>query len=50
MLHKSYNIKYEDGQEESYLTTAESLEEAMEVRLQLIEDGFQKVKIEDVRS
>jgi len=50
MLHKSYLIKYEDENEESYLTTAESLEEAMEVRVQLVEDGYQKVIIETVRS
>lgn len=49
MLNKTYRIEYEDFQEESYLTTAETLEEAMEVRAQLIEDGFLKVKIESVR-
>jgi len=50
MLNKHYNITYQDEQEETYLTTAETLEEAMEVRTQLIEDGFKNVKIETLRS
>lgn len=49
MLNKTYRIEYENEQEEACLTTAETLEEAMEVRIQLLEDGFKNVKIESVR-
>lgn len=44
-----YHIKYEDEQGETYFTTAESADEALEVRIQLIEDHYQNVKIEQIR-
>lgn len=49
MLNKRFVVKFQNNQDEDLETITETLEEAFNLRVELIDEGFKNIEIESER-